>query len=71
MEWAFTQKRFAFVVQFVKIKSVFAVPTMVLCPFLLNLLCHYSSSSRKLFNLKSATPFPKCYLHKEKWTFDS
>ena len=26
---------------------------------------------RKLYNLKSATPFPKCYLHKEKWTFDS
>ena len=24
-----------------------------------------------LENLKSATPFPKCYLHKEKWTFDS
>ncbi|ADY38238.1 hypothetical protein Bacsa_3717 (plasmid) [Phocaeicola salanitronis DSM 18170] len=24
-----------------------------------------------LINLKSATPFPKCYLHKEKWTFDS
>ena len=23
------------------------------------------------FYLKSATPFPKCYLHKEKWTFDS
>ena len=23
------------------------------------------------FTLKSATPFPKCYLHKEKWTFDS
>ena len=23
-----------------------------------------------LFNLKSATPFPKCYLQ-EKWTFDS
>lgn len=23
------------------------------------------------FSLKSATPFPKCYLHKEKWTFDS
>ena len=22
-------------------------------------------------SLKSATPFPKCYLHKEKWTFDS
>ena len=21
--------------------------------------------------LKSATPFPKCYLHKEEWTFDS
>ena len=21
--------------------------------------------------LKSATPFPECYLHKEKWTFDS
>ena len=25
----------------------------------------------KIVNLKSATPFPKCYLHKEKWTFDS
>ena len=24
-----------------------------------------------LNDLKSATPFPKCYLHKEKWTFDS
>ena len=24
-----------------------------------------------VLNLKSATPFPKCYLHKEKWTFDS
>ena len=24
-----------------------------------------------LVDLKSATPFPKCYLHKEKWTFDS
>ena len=24
-----------------------------------------------LYILKSATPFPKCYLHKEKWTFDS
>ena len=24
-----------------------------------------------LIDLKSATPFPKCYLHKEKWTFDS
>ena len=24
-----------------------------------------------LKDLKSATPFPKCYLHKEKWTFDS
>ena len=24
-----------------------------------------------IFCLKSATPFPKCYLHKEKWTFDS
>lgn len=23
------------------------------------------------FILKSATPFPKCYLHKEEWTFDS
>ena len=23
------------------------------------------------YYLKSATPFPKCYLHKEKWTFDS
>ena len=26
---------------------------------------------RIMVNLKSATPFPKCYLHKEKWTFDS
>ena len=25
----------------------------------------------KVDYLKSATPFPKCYLHKEKWTFDS
>ena len=25
---------------------------------------------RTCFNLKSATPFPKCYLQ-EKWTFDS
>ena len=24
-----------------------------------------------LKDLKSATPFPKCYLHKEEWTFDS
>ena len=24
-----------------------------------------------LITLKSATPFPKCYLHKEEWTFDS
>ena len=28
------------------------------------------SRAKELF-LKSATPFPKCYLHKEKWTFDS
>ena len=27
--------------------------------------------SKDQLNLKSATPFPKCYLHKEKWTFDS
>ena len=27
--------------------------------------------SKYIVNLKSATPFPKCYLHKEKWTFDS
>lgn len=27
--------------------------------------------TRYLICLKSATPFPKCYLHKEKWTFDS
>ena len=24
-----------------------------------------------ILSLKSATPFPKCYLHKEEWTFDS
>ena len=30
-----------------------------------------SSYNSVLYNLKSATPFPKCYLHKEKWTFDS
>ena len=29
------------------------------------------TNSANLFFLKSATPFPKCYLHKEKWTFDS
>ena len=27
--------------------------------------------TKKEYILKSATPFPKCYLHKEKWTFDS
>ncbi len=34
---------------------------------------HASLSEIQLFHilLKSATPFPKCYLHKEKWTFDS
>ena len=26
--------------------------------------------ARDLYGLKSATPFPKCYLQ-EKWTFDS
>ena len=30
-----------------------------------------SFTSQEDFILKSATPFPKCYLHKEKWTFDS
>ena len=48
--------------------------------FYFNKLCnHISSYSHKIeyflgtlsMNLKSATPFPKCYLHKEKWTFDS
>ena len=29
------------------------------------------SAQQFLVNLKSATPFPKCYLHKEEWTFDS
>jgi len=28
-------------------------------------------NERIVVDLKSATPFPKCYLHKEKWTFDS
>ena len=28
-------------------------------------------STTFIIDLKSATPFPKCYLHKEKWTFDS
>lgn len=33
---------------------------------------HYGEAIKdELLNLKSATPFPKCYLHKEKWTFDS
>lgn len=33
----------------------------------------FFSKVRKInfYILKSATPFPKCYLHKEKWTFDS
>ena len=30
-----------------------------------------NNEGKKIFILKSATPFPKCYLHKEKWTFDS
>ena len=29
------------------------------------------SNELHFIDLKSATPFPKCYLHKEKWTFDS
>ena len=28
-------------------------------------------TGKVVYYLKSATPFPKCYLHKEKWTFDS
>ena len=32
---------------------------------------HNDVSNSNMVNLKSATPFPKCYLHKEKWTFDS
>ena len=31
----------------------------------------YLGWTNNLSYLKSATPFPKCYLHKEKWTFDS
>ena len=32
----------------------------------------YIVNGKKILKyLKSATPFPKCYLHKEKWTFDS
>ena len=33
--------------------------------------CLDSESYYQYINLKSATPFPKCYLHKEEWTFDS
>ena len=35
---------------------------------------HWNNTERRALKniyLKSATPFPKCYLHKEKWTFDS
>ena len=38
------------------------------------LICMFLTTDvTKVFQnyLKSATPFPKCYLHKEKWTFDS
>ena len=31
----------------------------------------YEQAGTKKKNLKSATPFPKCYLHQEEWTFDS
>ena len=31
----------------------------------------YTTLPTTFIILKSATPFPKCYLHKEKWTFDS
>ena len=34
-------------------------------------IAYMKSPIMSVFNLKSATPFPKCYLHKEKWTFDS
>lgn len=33
--------------------------------------CPVTITLEKESILKSATPFPKCYLHKEKWTFDS
>ena len=29
------------------------------------------ATTKSVVILKSATPFPKCYLHKEEWTFDS
>ena len=38
---------------------------------LLNHLDGYKVKPKFYVILKSATPFPKCYLHKEKWTFDS
>ena len=34
-------------------------------------LINYLVFGKFFIILKSATPFPKCYLHKEKWTFDS
>jgi len=49
------------------------MPRMALVVVVLNLLLCVILCDKKEFiiNLKSATPFPKCYLHKEKWTFDS
>ena len=47
------------------------MPRMALVVVVLNLLLCVILCDKKEFILKSATPFPKCYLHKEKWTFDS
>ncbi|WP_195306478.1 hypothetical protein [Phocaeicola vulgatus] len=39
------------------------------CEFPLSL--RFTIDRKFFYFLKSATPFPKCYLHKEEWTFDS
>ena len=43
------------IIKIIAILSVIIAHTMLIC----------KSDSNNLFTLKSATPFPKCYLHKE------
>ena len=59
------------------------IVVLILLWYSIDLVYNYEAAARQTkgydtenvfdiqLNLKSATPFPKCYLHKEKWTFDS
>ena len=51
--------------------SVFGGPCLLPLYVLFVVVVGFYFGVKYLDILKSATPFPKCYLHKEKWTFDS